>query len=106
MILEVLSAADAANTELQTALADAYAATGDVQVTVSLLYQTASKDYIDFLQANGPRAPGQTTPTRGDDIKTVWLEYNAPFPAEVIEATAIILWHGPLITAEIAATFA
>src|SRR5688572_18798124 len=31
------------------------------------------------------------------DLKTVWLEYNAPFPAEVLDAHALILWHGPLI---------
>jgi phosphoglycerate dehydrogenase-like enzyme len=37
------------------------------------------------------------------DLKTVWLDYNDPFPTEVIDAHAIILWHGPLITAELAA---
>jgi phosphoglycerate dehydrogenase-like enzyme len=44
-------------------------------------------------------------PFLGDvaDLKTVWLDYNDPFPAEVIDAHAIILWHGPLITAELAA---
>lgn len=35
------------------------------------------------------------------DLKTVWLDFNAPFPPEVLEATAIILWHGPQVTAEI-----
>ncbi len=34
-------------------------------------------------------------------LSTVWLEYNSPFPAEVIDAHALILWHGPLVTAEI-----
>jgi phosphoglycerate dehydrogenase-like enzyme len=33
------------------------------------------------------------------DIKTVWLSYNAPLPAEVVQADALILWHGPQITA-------
>ena len=37
------------------------------------------------------------------DLTTVWLDYNAPFPAEVLGAHAIILWHGPLVTAEIIA---
>ena len=37
------------------------------------------------------------------DLKTVWLDFNAPFPAEVLGAHAIILWHGPLVTAEIVA---
>jgi len=34
-------------------------------------------------------------------VKTVWLEYNAPFPAEVLDADALILWHGPLVDAGI-----
>ncbi|MEO7599435.1 MAG: hypothetical protein ABIV50_10915, partial [Opitutus sp.] len=29
------------------------------------------------------------------DVKTVWLGYNAPFPATVLDADALILWHGP-----------
>lgn len=37
------------------------------------------------------------------DLKTVWLDANAPIPAEVLEAHALILWHGPLITAEVVA---
>ncbi|HVS53032.1 MAG TPA: C-terminal binding protein [Opitutaceae bacterium] len=37
------------------------------------------------------------------DVRTVWLEFNAPFPAEVLDADALILWHGPLVTAEIVA---
>lgn len=37
------------------------------------------------------------------DLKTVWLDYDAPFPPEVLDAHALILWHGPLVTAEIAA---
>jgi phosphoglycerate dehydrogenase-like enzyme len=37
------------------------------------------------------------------ELKTVWLGYNAPLPAEVVEADALILWHGPQIgAAEIA----
>jgi phosphoglycerate dehydrogenase-like enzyme len=35
------------------------------------------------------------------DLKTVWLDFNAPFPPEVLDATAIILWHGPQVTGEI-----
>jgi phosphoglycerate dehydrogenase-like enzyme len=31
-------------------------------------------------------------------LTTVWLEYNAPLPAEVLGAHALILWHGPLVT--------
>jgi phosphoglycerate dehydrogenase-like enzyme len=33
------------------------------------------------------------------DITTVWLDYNAPFPVEVVDAHALILWHGPMIDA-------
>ena len=33
------------------------------------------------------------------ELKTVWLDFNAPFPAEVLDATALILWHGPLVDA-------
>jgi phosphoglycerate dehydrogenase-like enzyme len=37
------------------------------------------------------------------ELKTVWLEFNAPFPAEVLDAHALILWHGPLVTAGVIA---
>ena len=37
------------------------------------------------------------------DLKTVWLEFNAPIPAEVLDAHAIILWHGPRIDAAVIA---
>ncbi|MES2697236.1 MAG: C-terminal binding protein [Verrucomicrobiota bacterium] len=37
------------------------------------------------------------------DLKTVWFDYNAPFPEEAVAAHALILWHGPLVTAEIIA---
>jgi phosphoglycerate dehydrogenase-like enzyme len=37
------------------------------------------------------------------DLKTVWLDFNAPVPPEVLEAHAVILWHGPLVTAEVIA---
>jgi phosphoglycerate dehydrogenase-like enzyme len=37
------------------------------------------------------------------DLKTVWLDFNAPFPDEVLDANAIILWHGPKVTAEVVA---
>lgn len=32
------------------------------------------------------------------DLTTVWLDFNAPFPDEVIECDALILWHGPQVT--------
>lgn len=35
------------------------------------------------------------------ELKTVWLDFNAPFPDEVLEANALILWHGPLVTADV-----
>lgn len=35
------------------------------------------------------------------DVSTVWLDYNAPFPTEVLGADVLILWHGPLITAAV-----
>lgn len=37
------------------------------------------------------------------ELKTVWLDFNAPFPDEVIGAHAIILWHGPLASADVIA---
>jgi phosphoglycerate dehydrogenase-like enzyme len=37
------------------------------------------------------------------ELKTVWLDFNAGFPAEAAEADALILWHGPLVTAEVIA---
>ena len=37
------------------------------------------------------------------DLSTVWLDFNAPIPDAVLNAHALILWHGPLITAEIIA---
>ena len=37
------------------------------------------------------------------ELKTVWLDFNAPFPAEVLDATALILWHGPLVDAVVIA---
>ena len=33
------------------------------------------------------------------DVKTVWLAFNDPLPPEVCAADALILWHGPKITA-------
>ena len=44
-------------------------------------------------------------PVLGDvaELTTVWLDFNAPFPAEVLGADAIILWHGPRVTAEVVA---
>ena len=35
------------------------------------------------------------------DVTTVWLDYNAPFPSEVLNADALIMWHGPLVTAAV-----
>jgi phosphoglycerate dehydrogenase-like enzyme len=35
------------------------------------------------------------------DLKTVWLGYNDPFPDDVLDADAILLWHGPLLTADV-----
>ena len=34
-------------------------------------------------------------------VNTVWLDYDAPFPAEISEAHALILWHGPLMNADV-----
>ena len=36
-------------------------------------------------------------------VKTVLLDFNAPIPAEVLAAHAIILWHGPQIDAALIA---
>jgi phosphoglycerate dehydrogenase-like enzyme len=37
------------------------------------------------------------------DLSTVWLDFNAPIPEAVLKSHALILWHGPLITAEVIA---
>lgn len=37
------------------------------------------------------------------DLQTFWLEFDAPFPRDVLEAHALILWHGPLVTAQVVA---
>ena len=37
------------------------------------------------------------------DLSTAWLDFDAPFPASVLDAHAIILWHGPLVTASVIA---
>src|SRR6187402_2829849 len=37
------------------------------------------------------------------ELKTVWLDFNAPIPAEVLAAHAIILWHGPKVDAPLIA---
>lgn len=37
------------------------------------------------------------------DLRTVWLDFNAPIPEEVLAAHAIILWHGPKLEAPILA---
>jgi phosphoglycerate dehydrogenase-like enzyme len=44
-------------------------------------------------------------PLLGDvaDLETVWLDYDAPLPDAVIDSNALILWHGPLITAGVIA---
>jgi phosphoglycerate dehydrogenase-like enzyme len=44
-------------------------------------------------------------PLLGDaaDVKTVWVGFNAPFPDEAAAADALILWHGPLVTADVLA---
>lgn len=37
------------------------------------------------------------------ELETVWLEFNAPFPDRVLEADALILWHGPIVDASVVA---
>ena len=37
------------------------------------------------------------------ELSTAWLDFDAPFPASVIDAHALILWHGPLVTAPVIA---
>jgi len=51
------------------------------------------------------RAASVETPLLADvaDVRTVWLEFNAPFPGAVLAADALILWHGPAVTGEVIA---
>lgn len=37
------------------------------------------------------------------DLKTVWMDLNAPFPDEAAAAHALILWHGPLVMPDVIA---
>ncbi len=37
------------------------------------------------------------------DLRTVWLDFNAPFPDEVLDTHALILWHGPQVTEQVLA---
>jgi phosphoglycerate dehydrogenase-like enzyme len=37
------------------------------------------------------------------ELTTVWVDFNASFPAEAADAHALILWHGPLVTGEVIA---
>jgi phosphoglycerate dehydrogenase-like enzyme len=37
------------------------------------------------------------------DLQTIWLDAGSPFPPAVLEAHALLLWHGPQITAEVLA---
>ena len=34
-------------------------------------------------------------------LKTLWIDYEAPFPSDVWDSNAVILWHGPLVNAEV-----
>ena len=68
-----------------------------------------SKPHVVILCPREFRFAGETasveTPIIGDvaNVKTVWLDYNAPMPDEVFSASAIILWHGPLVDAPVIA---
>lgn len=37
------------------------------------------------------------------DLRTVWLDFNAALPDEVLSAHALILWHGPQVSAAVIA---
>lgn len=34
------------------------------------------------------------------ELQTVWLDFGAPLPEAVLDCHALILWHGPMVTAE------
>ncbi len=34
------------------------------------------------------------------ELQTVWLDFGAPLPDSVLDCHALILWHGPLVTAD------
>jgi phosphoglycerate dehydrogenase-like enzyme len=40
------------------------------------------------------------------ELETVWLDFDAPFPAAVLAADALILWHGPRVDAKVVAQLA
>ncbi len=37
------------------------------------------------------------------EVETVWVDFNAPFPAAAAAADALILWHGPQLDAAVVA---
>ena len=37
------------------------------------------------------------------DLQTVWLDFDAPVPTTVLDAHALILWHGPRVSADMLA---
>ncbi len=55
---------------------------GVVQGKVALLYQTASKEYIEFLRDNNPNA----SPNNGDILYDLWIKSNRSQPEVMAEA--------------------
>jgi MYXO-CTERM domain-containing protein len=66
-------------------------ASGDVVVTVSLLYQTASNDYVDFLQANN------TTNPRGNEMKLIWSNHDRSPPVVMATTTFTVTNTAPYV---------
>lgn len=65
-------------------------ADGTLDVTAQLVYQTASKDYVDFLEANN------STNARGSDLKQVWLGHDrAPYVVMATVAFSVPIAAAP-----------
>jgi MYXO-CTERM domain-containing protein len=59
-------------------------ASGDIEVTVSLLYQTTSKDYVDFL------ASANSSNGRGSDLQRIWRNHDRAPPVVMAQQTFVI----------------
>jgi hypothetical protein len=66
-------------------------ATGNVMVTVRLVYQTTSKDYIDFLRS------ANTTNGRGQDMTRIWQNHGRGPWVEMASTTFMVNNTAPCV---------
>ena len=67
---------------------------GPLQVDATLRYQTASRDYIEFLRDENVSGPDPhdrdypNAPSRGEKMHTFWTNYGKSEPVDMVSATA------------------